>query len=254
MRRFIALLPVLAVAILAVPVTRGFFDELDELKQELVVWQTTHAADLSDLMNTLDDLSGPEFEDVTDADWFGPYVSSVSDWGIVSGYRNEQGELIGKFGPGNPVTIAEMLKMAFEAAQVDEEKCGLVPPLLPQAIGHWAAKYVSCGDQIGMRILKNPAIDLNRTAKRAEVIAILHDAFGDRVPPLYSNFKDTQGHNLEADIAYAASRGIATGDKDSRGILLGTFRPEDQINRAETAKLIYERLKVDVKDAIVSNS
>lgn len=235
--------------LLVAPVARGFFDELSELKQELVVWQTTHAADFSDLMNTLDDLSGPTFGDVGSTDWFHPYVASVSDWGIVSGYRNAQGELIGQFGPGNSVTIAEMLKMAFEAAQVDEEECGLVPPMLPQALGHWAAKYVSCGEARAMRILGDANVDLNRPAKRAEVLSVLHDAFGDIVPPLFSNFKDTQGHPLEADIAYAYSQGIVSGDKDARGIELGTFRPNELINRAETAKIIYERLKVDVKVA-----
>lgn len=253
MRRIASVFLVLALAMIAIPMGKAFFDELEELKQELIVWQTANAADLSDLMNTLEDLSGPSFTDVAESDWFYSYVAAVSDWGIVSGYRDEKGDLIGQFGPANAVTIAEMLKMSLEAAQVQEGECGLMPPLLPQAIGHWASSYVSCGEQMGMRVLQDPSIDLNRRAERAEVIAIIHDAFKDAIPPLYSNFKDTQGHRLEADIAFAQAQGIVSGDKDSRGVELGTFRPDAAINRAETAKVIYERLKVDAKDELATS-
>lgn len=252
MRRLVLPLSVVALAVLIVPASKAFFDELDELKKELVVWQTTHAADFSDIMNTLDDLSGPQFADVTDADWFSPYVASVSDWGIVSGYKDEAGQPTGRFGPSNSVTVAELLKMAFEASQVNEEECGLVPPLNAVALGHWAAKYVSCGEAAGMRILLDPSLNINRTATRAEVLSVIHDAFGDEVPPIFSNFKDTVGHPLEADIAYAYSRGVVSGDKDALGIQTGTFRPNDAINRAEVAKIIYERLKVDVRDEIAA--
>lgn len=237
----------LVVAVVMVPVTKAFFDELEELKQELVVWQTTHAADLSDLMNTLDDLSGPAFEDVSESDWFSPYVASVSDWGIVSGYKDSEGKPTGQFGPSNPVTIAELLKMAFEAAQANEDECGLVPPVHSQALGHWAAKYISCAEAIGARVISDAGIDFNRPAKRAEVVAVIHDAFGDNVPLLYSNFRDTSGHPLESDIAFAFDNGMVSGDKDAMGIQTGTFRPNDPINRAEVAKVIYERLKLAVK-------
>lgn len=247
MKRLAVAIPVLALAALLVPMTKAFFDEFEELKQELVTWETTHAADFSDLINTLDDLSVMRFSDVADTDWFSPYVSSVSDWGIVSGYRDAAGESTGKFGPANPVTVAELLKMALEAAQTDKALCGLVPPAHATAIGHWAAEYVACAESLEMRLLSDANININRPATRAEVIAVIHDAFGDNVPPLYSNFKDTVGNPYEADIAYAYTRGVVSGDKDSRGIETGTFRPNDPINRAEVAKIIYERLKVDVK-------
>ncbi len=247
MRRFALGIPLLALSAIIVPSIQAFFDELEELKQELVTWETTHAADFSDLINTLDDISTVSFSDVTDNDWFSPYVASVSDWGIVSGYRDAAGAPTGRFGPANPVTVAELLKMALEAAQTDKTQCGLVPPSHNQAIGHWAAEYVSCGEAMNMRLLKDINADVNRPATRAEVLAVIHDAFGDNVPPIFSNFRDTIGNTYEADIAYAYTRGVVSGDKDSLGIETGTFRPNDPINRAEVAKIIYERLKVDVK-------
>jgi hypothetical protein len=252
MRRPTSFIAVAFALVASIPVAKSFFDELSELKQELLTWETTHAADLSDLVNTLDDLSGTSFMDVSDSDWFSPYVISVSQWKIVSGYLDEVGQPTGLFGPANPVTVAELLKMASEAKQINEEECGLVPPLHAQAIGHWAAAYISCGEAGDWRILNDPNVDLNRPATRAEVVSLIDDAFGDQVPPLFSNFRDTVGHPLEADIAYAYSRGIVSGDKDAFGIQTGTFRPNDSINRAEVAKIVYERLKVDVANEVAS--
>ncbi len=253
MSRALLILSNVLMGLLLVPVAHGFFNQLDELKAELATLQTAHAADFGDLMNTLDDISGPSFSDVSATkDWFGKYVASVSDWGIVSGYRDAQGNLIGKFGPGNNVTVAELLKMSFKAAQVDEAQCSLVPPTLSQAIGHWAASYVSCGEQKNVRILKDPNVDLNRPAKRAEVVSVLDDVFGEKVPPLFSNFKDTQGHPLESDIAYAYTRGIVSGD-EKNGVELGTFRPDAAINRAEVAKIVYQWLKQKVKQEVAQS-
>lgn len=229
-----------------IPVGKAFFDELTELRQELVTWQTSHAADFSDIINTLDDISGVQFGDVAEGDWFNPYVQSVASWGILSGYKGADGKATGVFGPNNNVTIAEMLKISLKSAQVDETICGLVPPLHLQAIGHWAAPFVACGEAKNMALLENPNVDLNRPATRAEVIQMIDDAFGDTVPPLYSNFRDTANHPLEAHIAYAYTRGIVSGDKNSLGIETGTFRPDAFINRAEVAKIVYQRLRTDV--------
>ncbi len=250
MQKILIPVGILGVIVFAMPAAEAFFDELDELRSELVAWQTTHAADFSDLVNTLDDLAGVQFRDVTSGDWFGPYVSSVTSWGIVSGYKDTLGQSTGQFGPGNSVTVAEMLKISVKAAKVDEAQCALIPPLHSQAIGHWAAAFVSCAEGKGMRIVDNPAVDINRAATRAEVIAMIDDAFGDSVPPLFSNFKDTIGHPLEADIAFAYVRGIVTGDKDALGIETGAFRPDESINRAEVAKIVYERLRVDVTQGV----
>lgn len=243
---------VVAVLMIAAPVAQAFFNDLTELRQELVTWQTTHAADFSDLINTLDDISGIQFKDVADTDWFNPYVQSVASWGIMAGYTGPDGKPLGQFGPANNVTVAEMLKIALKSAQVDETQCGIIPPSHQQALGHWAAPFVSCGEAKNMRILQDPAIDLDRPATRAEVVAMMDDAFGDVVPPLYSNFRDTAGNPLEADIAFAYSRGIVSGTKDKRGIDTGDFHPNSPINRAETAKIIYQRLRVDVSSAASS--
>lgn len=240
------IVPIAVTLSLVAGVAGAFFDEIVALQSELQVWQVANAADFSDVIEQLDDITGPVFRDVTNADWYNPYVASLAEWGIVSGYKNAEGKSTGEFRPGNAVTVAEVLKMAMEAADTDLPSCTNIP-LHPQAADHWARPYVACAEATGVRLF-NPALpaDLNRPAKRAEVITIVLDVFGDDILPLFSNFVDTQGHPYEADIAYANLYGIVSGDKDAQGAETGFFRPNDQINRAETSKVIYERLKLSV--------
>lgn len=243
-----SILPVsLFALVISATASHAFFDEVVALKQELQLWETTHAADFSEIVAQFEDITAPVFHDVGHKDWFNPYVLSLSEWGIVSGYRNSEGQPTGEFKPSNSVTIAEVLKMALEAARVDETACPKDVLHSQARAGHWAAAYVSCSEDMNMRIFRTGEIDLNRVARRAEVLSIAHDAFKDDVLPLYSNFRDTAGHPYEADIAYAALLGVVSGDTDGNGNPKGIFRPDEQINRAETAKVIYEKIKESVR-------
>ena len=224
----------------------AFFDEVILLKQELQTWETTQAADFTAVVAQLDNITAPVFRDVPADAWFNPYVSSLAEWGIVSGYRNAEGQLTGEFKPSNNVTIAEVLKMAMIAAKIDLSAC-TITPRHTEAANHWAKVYVSCAEQMNMRIFRASAPSLNAPAKRAQVVAIINDAFGEDVLPLYSSFRDTAGNLWESDIAYAALLGIVSGDTDASGNPTGYFRPDENIVRAETAKVIYEKIKDEVK-------
>lgn len=224
----------------------AFFGILDQLREELsgIEDQESASVRFDDLIDELSQGTGPKFSDIATGAWYERYVQNVAEWGIVSGYKDAEGRSLGRYGPGDPVTIAQMLKIALEAAQIDETQCGSSPQH-PQAQNHWAAQYIACGEQKGMRILRTFP-NLDRPALRGEVLVIIHDAFGDRVPPLLSMFSDTIDHPYEADIAYAAALSIVSGDTDGSGQPTGTFRPNDQVNRAEAAKIIYEKLKAEV--------
>lgn len=237
------LLPVLALAVLvATPGASAFFNELDGLKTMIASASVEPDDGIADLLAQLETEDTAAFKDVERSQWYYPFVASVVDWGIVSGYRGTDGSLTGAYGPGDSVTVAQMLKMAIKAAQVDEASCKPVADH-PQAKGHWAAVYVACAETLQMRAIRdNP--DLDRPVKRAEVVSIIHDAFRVTVPPLYSNFRDTVNNRYEADIAYANITGLVTGDADAKGNPLGTFRPDGELNRAEGAKMIYQALRV----------
>jgi len=222
----------------------AFFEEVIELKKELAAWEESNAAaDFEDLLAQLDDMTGSLFWDVDESDWFNAYVSSLADWEIVSGYKDATGRNTGQFKPGNPVSIAEILKMALKAADIDETSCYNVPAH-PEAANHWAKYYVACAEQMGIRMFGSSPVSLNASAQRGQVLAIVHDAFREKVLPLYSNFQDTANHRYETDIAHAAFNGIVSGDTDANGNPTGSFRPDDSINRAEVSKVIYEQLKL----------
>lgn len=231
----------------------AFYDEIALLKMELQNWEKSNTADFSDVVSRLDGFSAPVFRDVSEADWFSPYVASLAEWDIVSGYKDPVGQPTGEFRPGNAVTVAEILKMALEAAQVNEESC-VQPVQNPSAKNHWAAEYVACAEEMGVRLLNPQAqTNIDRSARRAEVLSVIHDAFATDVLLLYSNYHDTVSHPLEADIAFATMQGVVAGDTDAYGKATGYFRPDDPINRAEVAKVLYETLKVRLLDTDIAS-
>lgn len=232
-------------------VTTAFFDEVLALKAELAQWEAVHAdADFSDVLAQLDDIAGSVFTDVSDNVWYAPYVGSLAEWGIVSGYRDAAGRTTGRFGPGDPVTVAEVLKMAAESAQIDESACPV--PAMAEAAGHWAAAYVGCAEERGARVLASGYdVSLNRPATRAEVLAVMHDLFGDEVPSVYAAFDDVAGHRFEADVAYASLLKIVSGDTDLAGNPTGAFRPDDPVNRAEAAKILVLRIKEQARREVL---
>ena len=227
----------------------GFLDVIDQLQQELeggapVVKDPT--APLQNLLKELDVTTVPTFSDVPSFAWYATYVVTVATWKIVEGYRDATGARTGLFGPGDPVTVAQAVKMALRAAKIDEAKCrGTV--LHPQAKGHWAEPFILCAENRKFRIFRNgkPAA-LDRPVKRGEIVGIIHDGLREQVPRFSSPFSDSKGHPYEADIAYAYLRGVVSGDSDALGLPLWRFRPEDPVTRAEAAKMLYEHLKTIV--------
>lgn len=224
----------------------GFFEIFSQLKQEIRAIEASQKGTERDAVVQKLGATGTSFDDVAATDWFYQYVSSTARWSIVSGYKDAAGKPTGQYGPGNTVTVGEILKMALRAAQVDETTCTGTPGFA-QAETHWARPFVLCAQGKKMRLIASRP-DLNRPALRAEVLSVVFDAFGDTVPPLFAPFTDSVNHRLESDIAYGAALRMVSGDKDASGKALRTFRPDAAVNRAEAAKIIYERLRVQVME------
>lgn len=247
MKKTFAILSLAAVITTVVaPSALAFYDEMLSLKNDLQLYETAHASDFSDVLDELGEITGSVFTDVKTGDWFQPYVTSLAEWQIVSGFRDKTGKLTGEFKPGNSVTVAEVLKMTMAAAKTDTADC-TGKAAHKEASGHWAETYVICGEEMGIRILDAASVDLNRKATRAEVVGVLFDVFGDDAPALLSGYKDTSSSVYEHDIAYATMLGIVSGDKDISGNPTGNFRPNAAILRAEVAKVVYERLKIEAR-------
>lgn len=190
-----------------------------------------------------------DFDDLDAGAWYAPYVSAMLQWRIMSGYRSEEGTPLGLFGPSDPVTVTQLLKMAMIGAKVDLQNCGTARN--PHAAGHWAADYVGCAEKNEYRLFRR-SVPPDRPIERAEAIGLLHDVLKIDVPPLPSAFVDTVNSPYRSDIAFGAARNILTGAADWKGRPTGWFLPKDTLNRAEAAKILYLSLHTTDLNAVQS--
>ncbi|MDD5624034.1 MAG: Ig-like domain-containing protein, partial [Candidatus Peribacteraceae bacterium] len=187
------------------------------------------------------------YADVSLSAWYAPYVSFVVEEQIATGYADEGGKLKGEFGASNPVTYAEVLKMALKAAGKDA--ASLPPPRNGSAQGTWAAPFVAQAEVMSLSVFA-PSLDVQEAATRGAVIQTILEVMSlpiaNQVPP----FIDVpEKHPYARAIATAAFFGLINGDTDANGTALGTFRPDAPITRAEVAKIVAL-----VKEVMTSNN
>ncbi len=135
------------------------------------------------------------FTDVPADAWFAPYVGQAADLGIVSGYRDNAGNLTGKFGPGDRVSVAQSLKMEIGTLGIDASKYHLVPssefstpdPSLPLPYSQtWWYMYYQIARVQGARIsgcglfshgMGDPEHGPDRPIKRWEMATLIADIY-----------------------------------------------------------------------------
>lgn len=178
------------------------------------------------------------FSDVPQSSWFAPYVFAVVKTGVMSGYKDADGNPLGKFGPENAVTIGELAKLAHEIAGIDEAEVD-TPAENRGARGEWFEPYVASAESLDWLIYQDPKLDLLRPATRGEVIITLLQALD--VPLLWPKgkiFTDVFRRTpFAAAIETAATKKIVSGEGTVEAPR-GLFHPGDPINRAEIAKIL----------------
>lgn len=178
-------------------------------------------------------------EDVPVSQWFAPYVRDIAERGIITGYKDAGGTPLGTFGPADPVTIEQLAKIAVESSDVDMSKCPSEP--LNEAVrGTWSAPYMSCAEFLRWMAFSDAGVDPTRPASRLEVVATVLQAFNrDLERATGKIFKDVSASMPGRDfIETAAIDGIVSGFTDANGVPTGFFGPFDNVNRAETAKIL----------------
>lgn len=179
------------------------------------------------------------FDDVPMAEWFATYVHAALRTGIMSGYRDMEGKLTGKFGPGDHVTLSQLAKVAHEVAAIDELKDRTLPENL-RARDTWFSDYYASAERLDWLVYRNVRDDPERPATRSEVVCTLLQVLDvERVWPTGERFTDVRRKTPYADCIETAARdGLITGDVDASGIAIGSFGPERPINRAEFSKML----------------
>jgi hypothetical protein len=176
--------------------------------------------------------------------WFASDVSTLSQAGIVSGYKDAAGKPTGQFKPGNPVTEAELLKMALLAAG---KSTGTGTPENRSARGDWSTSYVKAAENLGLSVYI-PSLDIRLSSTRGQVIQTVLEAFGVQITAGENPFHDLPSSSPFAFAVETATKlGILSGDTDAQGNAKGTVRPNDPINRAEAAKIIVLALAMQGK-------
>jgi plastocyanin len=181
------------------------------------------------------------FVDVPQSAWFMSYVRDAAQAGIVNGYKNIYGNLTGKFGPADNITIAQALKIAVEGAGYDTDAYSSV---IESGVGsHWASPYVSVAKAEHFAIFSGGGVRasmLDRAATRAEVASIFTSAFHVNMDvSADASYSDVRASTTYATSIYALTRDkVVEGDTTADGSVSGTFRPGSFINRAEVVKIV----------------
>lgn len=179
------------------------------------------------------------FEDVPLSAWFAPYVFRVAKAGVISGYRDTDGNLLGRFGPENNVTVAELAKLAHEVAGIDERETDQEPQNR-RARGQWFSPYVASAEQRDWVLYRDRELDPSRASTRGEVLVTLLQALDIALAwPKGEMFRDVSRTTpYAAAIETAAADGIVSGSTDAIGNQTGLFNPAASVNRAEIAKIL----------------
>ncbi len=186
--------------------------------------------------------------DVPLSAWFSTYVYEVAKRGIIVGYRGTDGAPSGQFGPENPVTLAELAKIALAVAGLNADPA--VSKIAHSSAAGWNIPYIAAAESRDWLAYLDPLVDVNRPATRGEVLATLLQALD--IPlrwPKGTLFSDVTRRTLYASAIETAARdGIVSGTTASGVTMLPAFGPSASINRAEFSKIItlaMEKYRLD---------
>lgn len=178
--------------------------------------------------------SKTEFSDVSINHWCYNDIQLLSSVGIVNGYENSA------FCPDNTVTRAEFVKMIVLALEINDSDLAEAP-FDDVSDKSWFSPYVDSAFSAG--IIKGDGNlfypDLNLTREDAAVI-VYRALYGNEQASLtetdFSDESDISAYALSA-VASLSDNGIINGFED------GTFRPKNEITRAESVRILSGILK-----------
>ncbi len=185
------------------------------------------------------------FEDISEYTWATDAIQSLYAKGVVEGYSDSL------YGPQNNISRIEFICMLsrmleYYGTQKEEGK-GLVYYYPDYDESHWSKDdydfllkcyqillpddSVSMGYTAITNVFGVGSLNMNKPITRAEALGLL-DLFLDDEYDYTANFSDINFSKFKNSIIKAYSSGLITGYPD------GTFKPNNQITRAEMAVIL----------------
>lgn len=189
------------------------------------------------------------FRDVPRTEWFGPYIRTIAEQGIVNGDTDVNGKPTGTFRPNDPVLVEELAKIAIVSSNMDRGTCPESAKNLT-ASGSWSAPFIACAEAKGWWLFADGTVDVKRPATRSEVVFTVLNAFNVAGAATtgsgwLTGFQDVPTSSpFAVVIGRAHADGIVHGYADADGIPTGLFGPADPVTRAEIAKIVALALEV----------
>ena len=169
-----------------------------------------------------------QFDDVSQSDWFAPYVRQAYEFGLM---RGSSGSV---FSPNGNLTIAQTITLAVRIHSI--HTTGAEPDLLRERGEQWYQPYVNYALEHGIIASVHDYDDYGIPAIRSEVAVIFQNALTDSA---LTPIREVQIPDVAATADYASAvfalyrAGVLSGSDGH-----GTFNPASYIRRSEIAAVI----------------
>ena len=171
------------------------------------------------------------FKDVNSSHWARKYIIDLTSNNVINGYTD------GTFRPEGTITRAEFIKLVVMATLPD----WIDIKDAESNFNHWASKYIWIAERYGL--IKSGSVNIENIDKpitRIEMVRIIVKADltmkgNDLETKEKVKFKDVISLNSDdlLLLKHACTKGLITGYTDN------TFRPYNNMTRAEAATMIY---------------
>ena len=175
------------------------------------------------------------FSDVPEDHWANSYITELSGKGVINGFPD------GTFGPSETLTYGQFIKLIVSASieGVDYE-------LVSTDVDHWAAPYLKVAQNYGAVEEGITAERLDQPISRLEVVTILGKCDMDMRLHEQQSVEDlpfTDISNISTLERYMLGHAVASNIIN--GYTDGTFKPANNLTRAEAAKVlsVYMNIK-----------
>lgn len=168
------------------------------------------------------------FKDVKKTDWFYNNIDKLRKNGIISGYKN------GNFGPGDPVTRGQMMKITCNAAGLNTASFNRTLAFSDVKDDSPFLRCIHAASQKGwVSGYADGKFGVDDKVTRAQAAKIIVNAFElDLVKPTTTTFPDVKVSDwFYPYVETLVYHKILTGYAD------GTFKPNQILNRAEISKI-----------------